>query len=90
MTIATVTPDTRVLQDAALQGIDRALEARTRTAGTRVLSLQSVLELIPVSRTTLWRMERAGQFPRRIQISSNRIGWLESDVEAWLEKRKVS
>src|SRR5215468_1669096 len=88
--MATATPDKSVLQEAALRGVERALETQTTTSGTRVLSLQAVLDRVPVSRTTLWRMERAGLFPRRIQVSANRIGWLESDVDAWLDERKPS
>ena len=60
----------------------------TATPGKRILSQETVLEKVPVSRTTLWRMERAGNFPKRIQISANRIGWLEADVDAWVEERK--
>ena len=62
----------------------------TATAGNRVLSQQAVLDRVPVSRTTLWRMERAGLFPRRIQVSTNRVGWLEADVDAWVEGKKPS
>jgi prophage regulatory protein len=35
----------------------------------------------------LERLESKGQFPRRIKLSSNSSGWLESDVREWLEKR---
>ena len=59
----------------------------TAPTGRRILSQKAVLERVPLSRTTLWRLERNGNFPKRIQISPNRIGWLEMDVEAWLEER---
>ena len=36
-----------------------------------------------VSRTTLWRMWRKGNFPKPIQISPGRVGWLESEVNEW-------
>jgi len=88
MSNATATPDKGILQQAALRGVERALEKQTTTSGKRVLSQQAVLALIPLSRTTIWRMERAGDFPKRIQISANRIGWLEADVDAWVEERK--
>lgn len=42
-----------------------------------------------VSVTTLWRRERAGDFPPHVQISPGAIGWRESDVQAWLETRKA-
>ena len=67
------TPDKRAHQDAALRAVERALETRPTTVGTRVLSQQAVLARLPLSRTTIWRLERAGLFPRRIQISPKSI-----------------
>ncbi|MCB7130079.1 MAG: AlpA family phage regulatory protein [Candidatus Brocadiales bacterium] len=37
-----------------------------------------------LSRTTRWRLERAGLFPKRRQISPGLIAWLESEVQEWL------
>jgi len=44
-------------------------------------------KLVPLSVTTIWRLERAGQFPRRISISEKRVAWRRSEIEAWLEQR---
>jgi prophage regulatory protein len=43
--------------------------------------------LVPLSRTTMWRMERRGEFPRRISISDRRVAWRRSEIEAWLKRR---
>ena len=44
-----------------------------------------------LSRTTRWRREQAGQFPKRRRISANAVGWLESEIQEWLRTRaKVS
>ena len=40
-----------------------------------------------LSRTTLWRLERAGRFPRRVKLSTRAVGWRASDVEAWIAGR---
>ena len=40
-----------------------------------------------LSRTTRWRLERAGLFPKRPQISPNAIAWLESTIQEWLRGR---
>lgn len=50
----------------------------------RVLFFKDVFELIPFSRTTLWRLERKGRFPRR-HAFSGRVGWLESEVQDWIQ-----
>lgn len=49
----------------------------------RMLSEQQVLEIIPVSRTTLYRMEKAGKFPKSTYISPNRRVWYEDQIVAW-------
>jgi prophage regulatory protein len=43
--------------------------------------------LVPLSDTTVWRMERHGKFPRRIAISDKRVAWRRSEIEAWLQRR---
>lgn len=41
-----------------------------------------------VSRTTWWRMERQGLAPARRRISTNAVGWLESELLGWLAQRQ--
>lgn len=42
---------------------------------------------VGLSRTTIWRLERAGQFPARRKLSSNTVGWDQREVEEWMESR---
>ena len=49
----------------------------------RMLSEKQVLEIIPVGRTTLYRMEKAGRFPRSTYISPNRRVWFQDEIVAW-------
>jgi prophage regulatory protein len=46
-----------------------------------------VLELIGLSRTTLWRMVRAGTFPRPVRITERSRGYVLEAVEAWMRAR---
>ena len=43
-----------------------------------------------LSRTTRWRLEREGKFPKRRQISPNGVGWLLSEIQSWLESREAA
>jgi prophage regulatory protein len=53
-------------------------------AGPRVtLNEKQVLQIVPVSPVTLWRMEKAGKFPRSTYISPNRRVWFEDEIIAW-------
>jgi prophage regulatory protein len=51
----------------------------------RMLNEAQVLAIIPVSRTTLYRMSKAGTFPAGTFISPNRKVWYESEIIAWQE-----
>ena len=58
--------------------------ASDKSAGPRrMLSEKQVLEIVPVGRTTLYRMEKAGRFPRSTYISPNRRVWFEDEVANW-------
>ena len=37
-----------------------------------------------ISRTQWWRLEKAGQVPRRIRLSKNSVGWFRHELEAML------
>jgi predicted DNA-binding transcriptional regulator AlpA len=49
----------------------------------RMLNIDQVLAIVPVSRTTLFRMERDRQFPTSHNISPNRRAWYADEVLAW-------
>jgi prophage regulatory protein len=53
----------------------------------RFISFNTVAHRTALSRTTIWRLQRAGQFPRSIRLSAGRRGWLESQIEAWINTR---
>ena len=40
--------------------------------------------VVGFSTVTAWRKRRAGTFPAPIKISTGRVAWLRSDLEAWL------
>lgn len=43
-----------------------------------------------LSRSTVWRLERRGQFPRHVRISANIVAWHEGDVTAWILSRSAT
>ena len=54
---------------------------------TRILRRAEVLARVPVSPTTLWRMQRRGDFPPSFPISPGAVGWREADIDQWIEER---
>ena len=53
----------------------------------RFLREAEVARITGLSRTTRWRMERRGEFPRRRSISRNAVAWLASEIRAWMLER---
>jgi|APSaa5957512535_1039671.scaffolds.fasta_scaffold216474_1 prophage regulatory protein len=53
----------------------------------KVLSSFEVVKMTGLSRVTLWRYEREEKFPKRVNLSDHRVGWVESEVEEWIENR---
>jgi prophage regulatory protein len=49
----------------------------------RMLNQEQVLQIVPVSPVTLWRMEKKGLFPKSTYISPNRRIWYADEVAAW-------
>ena len=40
-----------------------------------------------LSRVTIWRLEKAGKFPRRVNLTDSRVGWVEAEIDEWIEAR---
>lgn len=53
----------------------------------RILSKRQVKELVLYSPQHIARLEKAGLFPKRVPLGPNRVGWVESEVQEWLEER---
>jgi prophage regulatory protein len=52
-----------------------------------IIRIAAVLALTGLSRVSVWRQVRAGQFPAPIELSANTIGWLENDIASWQASR---
>ncbi len=54
----------------------------------RMLRDKQVRERTGLSRTTRWRMVKAGRFPAPVELTPGLVGWREADIVAWLAKLK--
>ena len=54
---------------------------------SRLMRLPEVVQLIGVSRSTIYRWMENGEFPRQVSLGGNTVAWLESDVEDWIQRR---
>jgi len=56
----------------------------------RFLSTSTVVERTSLSRTTLWRMIRRGEFPKPVHVSPGRVAWSEAALTEWFASKSAS
>ena len=57
---------------------------------TRFVRKQALLKRFQFSSNTLYRLLRAGKFPRATRLSTNIVAWTEAEVEQWAADRAPS
>ena len=60
------------------------------TQPLRFMRMREVIEMVGVSRATIYRWMDAGDFPRSIALGGNSIAWSEKSVQEWMESRITS
>ena len=63
---------------------DQALPGKT------LINRKTLLAMIPLSDRAIFNMEKRGEFPRRIALTSRNVAWDLAEVEEWIESRKQS
>ncbi|MBK67887.1 MAG: AlpA family transcriptional regulator [Rickettsiales bacterium] len=53
----------------------------------RILRLKEVMDLVGLSRSTIYLKMKLGEFPKSIEISQRCIGWTQSSIEEWIEDK---
>ena len=62
------------------QNVDRVL-------ALKLLRFPTVRERTGLSRSTIWRLERQGDFPKHRRISANVVAWVEEEVMSWIHSK---
>jgi prophage regulatory protein len=52
-----------------------------------ILNKRDVVKITGLSPVTIWRLERQGKFPSRINLSDFRVGWKDLEVYEWIDSR---
>jgi prophage regulatory protein len=52
-----------------------------------ILRLETVQRILALSRSAIYARRAAGDFPPALQLGPRAIGWLQSDIDTWLESR---
>ena len=52
-----------------------------------LLTIEEVADRIRLSKPTIYKLIRRGQFPRQLRLCENKVAWLEREVEGWVAAR---
>ena len=50
--------------------------------------LPQVIKRTGKSRPSIYRDMKSGNFPLALSLGSRSVGWLEAEIDAWIENRK--
>ena len=58
----------------------------------RIIRIPEVVKITGLSKTTIWRRVKSGDFPAPLRLGSlatRSVGWREGEVERWIDSRPV-
>ena len=56
----------------------------------RAVRRRELRKIVPLADTTIYEMERRGEFPQRFYLTSKCVVWDLDEVERWLTARRVA
>ncbi|QOF71422.1 AlpA family phage regulatory protein [Aminobacter sp. SR38] len=45
---------------------------------------------VPYARGHVYRLIKAGEFPKPLKLSANRVAFLETDIDKWIQSKQVA
>ena len=76
-------------RNSAAQTLTTAISGH-HSSPLRFVRLTEVMRMTGLRKTTIYQLQGDGEFPQRVQISAHCVGWIESEVQAWLSERAGS
>ena len=65
--------------------MDRA--ATANNPPRRLIRLPNVMARTGLSKTTIWRHSRSGEFLKSVKLTSGTVGWVEEEINDWIDAR---
>ena len=56
---------------------------------TKLLRLPQVMEITSLSKSSIYRYEKAVNFPKRLSLGSNCVVWKSNDINKWISNLVV-
>jgi len=87
--IATPEPDTSTRTLSMTIAAEKSFNANRHLGTYNIARPRDLPALTGLSRTTIWRLERSGDFPKRIRLSAGAVGYKMADIQTWLDSRQI-
>lgn len=52
-----------------------------------ILRLPQVMAATGLRRTSIYRLQGEGQFPKAIRLGARAVGWKASELQSWIDQR---
>lgn len=62
----------------------------TLSTTPELIVADEIAQRIPYSQNQLRRLEAQGSFPKRVRIGANRVAWVRSEIDQWIEARMAA
>lgn len=68
---------------------DTATPANTsnQTTTPRLIRRSDVQRMTGLGASSIYQLQREGDFPQSVQVSERRVAWVESEVAEWVSNR---
>ncbi len=54
---------------------------------TNIIRLDEVKKRTALSRSSIYLRIKSGEFPKQISLGGRAVGWVESEIDDWLEQQ---
>lgn len=55
----------------------------------RILKLPEVIQKTGLSRSSIYAYKKEGTFPPPIKLGKRSVGWIQQDIENWIEEKRI-
>ena len=50
----------------------------------KLMTIKQVCAVTSLSRTTIWRLQQRGEFPKGVRLSTSRVAYPVPEIEKWI------
>ena len=53
----------------------------------RIMRLKEITEKTGLAKSTIYNLISQGKFPKQIDLGARSVGWVDTEIEEWLEEK---